>query len=214
MKVQSPQRKTASESLQGEKIQAMGKTMPPPQFAFQDAADRNGAVAQKKDAGVAQKQDAGGQCLAETTSVIETTNQAWNHYMNGGGCAVDIGPDSIQALLDSETFQTKHQRITGGLTTSLTGNFSVDMTWKVFHIGRTNVDYSVQCNGDQCTVTYTLFVNDGFWDVDELDEAVLGGLGFDSYQPDGTGPNLERMGGTPYHYNTATRSYTFDNPGY
>ncbi|MBK9448538.1 MAG: hypothetical protein IPN95_03840 [Bacteroidetes bacterium] len=211
MKIQSAPRKNSSAQAETENG---GKSMAPPQFAFQDQADRGAKVAQKKDAGVVQKQEAAGQCVAPATPVIETTNEAWSHYMNGCGSSVDIGPIAIQTLLDSEAFQAKHQRITGGLTTSLTGNFSVDMTWKVFHIGRTNVDYNVQCNGDQCTVTYTLFVNDGFWDVDYIDETVLGGLGFDAYQPDGMGPNLERFGGTPYRYNTATRSFTFQNPGY
>jgi hypothetical protein len=117
-------------------------------------------------------------------------------------------------LINSKTFQAKHARITGGLTTSLTGNFSVDLTSEIFHIGRTNVEYSVQVNGTQCTVTYTLFVNDGFWDVDFIDENTLGRLGIGRYQPDGMGPNLERFGGSPYHYNTATRAFTFANPGY
>ena len=134
--------------------------------------------------------------------------------MNGRGASVDLGPNSISSLINSATFQQKHARITGGLTTSLTGNFSVDMTGTVFHIGRTNVNYSVQCSGDQCTVTYTLFVNDGFWDVDFVSENTLGRLGIGRFQPDGRGPNLERAGGTPYAYNTATRSYTFRNPGY
>ena len=113
--------------------------MAPPQFAFQDQADRGAKVAQKKDAGVVQKQEAAGQCVAPATPVIETTNEAWSHYMNGCGSSVDIGPIAIQTLLDTEAFQAK---------------------------------------------------------------------------PDGMGPNLERFGGTPYRYNTATRSFTFQNPGY
>ncbi len=151
---------------------------------------------------------------ANTAAVVDSTSAAWSHYMNGGGRSVDIGPNSIQSLLDHDTFKQKHARITGGLTTSLSGNFSVDMTSSVFHIGRTNVDYNVVVNGDQCTVTYTLFRGDGFWDVDFIDENTLGRLGLPWFQPDGKGPNLERFGGTPYDYNTATRSFTFANPGY
>ena len=188
-----------------------------PAFALKNDAD-SAAPIQKKDKDPVQKQDAGGQSAGTAqavpaTTVIDTTAAATWHYFNGGGKSVDIGPNSIKSLLATDKFLEKHARITGGLTSSLTGNFSVDMTWKVFHIGRTNVEYDIQVNGDECTVTYTLFVNDGYWDVDELDEAVLGGLGFDSYQPDGMGPNLER-GGDPYHYNTASRSFTFKNPGY
>ncbi|MFN8395379.1 MAG: hypothetical protein U0176_12115 [Bacteroidia bacterium] len=216
MKVDPVQKKALSESGESESKAPAGKSMAAPAFALTSQSQAGANPVQKKDAGVVQKQDAGGGAAApvRTTPVIETTSQAWSHYMNGGGASVDIGPNSINSLINHPDFQRRHQRITGGLTTSLTGNFSVDMTSTIFHIGRTNIEYAVTCNGDQCTVNYRLFVNDGFWDVDFIDETVLGGLGFDSYQPDGMGPNLERFGGSPYHYNVATRSFTFRNPGY
>ncbi len=164
-------------------------------------------------------QDANGQAMRiaqalPQTSVVDDNWQAWGHYFNGGGSTVDIGPNTTQMLIDHPEFQRRHGRITGGLTTALSGSFSVDMTGTMFHIGRTNINYNVQVNGDQCTVTYTLFVNDGFWDVDFVDENTLGRLGIGRYQPDGMGPNLERLGGKPYHYNTVTRSFNFRNPGY
>lgn len=217
MKAQPVQKKAAMPQADAEKT-ATGKTMPPPQFALQNGSDSGAGVAQKQDAGVAQKQDAGGQSMtlaaAQTTPVIETTGQAWSHYMNGGGRSVDIGPNTIQLLLNHPEFQRRHGRITGGLTTAMSGSFSVDMTGTMFHLGRTNINYSIQVSGNQCTVTYTLFVHDGFWDVDFIDENTLGRLGLPWFQPDGKGPNLERFGGTPYDYNTATRSFTFANPGY
>jgi hypothetical protein len=95
------------------------------------------------------------------------------------------------------------------------GSFSVDMTSSVFHVGRTNVNYSINCASGNCNVTYNLFANDGFWDVDFVDEKVLGGwFGIRQYQPDGLGPNLERLGGTPYPYIPTTVIYSFPNPGY
>lgn len=216
MKVDPVQKQSIAAPEQAAGAAPAGKSMAAPAFSLTNESENANPV-QKKDAGVVQKQDAGGAVAAApvaATPVIETTAQAWSHYMNGGGASVDIGPTSINSLINHPDFQRRHQRITGGLTTSLTGNFSVDMTSTIFHIGRTNVEYAVTCNGDQCTVNYRLFVNDGFWDVDFIDETVLGGLGFDSYQPDGMGPNLERFGGSPYHYNVATRSFTFRNPGY
>lgn len=148
----------------------------------------------------------------KSSPVIETSLQAFSHYMSGNGVPADIGPLTIDALMNTNEFRSRHQRITTGVSKSPNGNFAVDMTSKVFHIGRTNVDYDVQCKGDQCTVTYTFFRNDGFWDVDFIDERVLGSLGVQRYTPDGKGPNLERMGGTPYPYNTATRKVLFPNP--
>ena len=219
MKAQPVQKKAALPKEDKESEALKGKSMAPPAFALK--SDEDAAPVQKKDDGAnpIQKQDAGAQgvqaaAAVPATPVIDTTAQATWHYFNGGGKSVDIGPNTIASLLATDKFKEKHARITGGLTSSLTGNFSVDMTSEVFHIGRTNVQYEVVVNGDQCTVNYTLFANDGYWDVDELDEKVLGDwLGIDMFKPDGMGPNLER-GGDPYHYNTSAKSYTFTNPGY
>ncbi|MFL0091697.1 hypothetical protein, partial [Tenacibaculum maritimum] len=59
-----------------------------------------------------------------------------------------------------------------------------------------------------------LFINDGFWDADFIDENTLGRLGVESFKPDGLGPNLERFGGIPYRYLPQTISYKAKNPGY
>ena len=118
-------------------------------------------------------------------------------------------------LLNSKKFKEKHQRIITGKTSSTKGNFSIDLTFKMFHVGRTNVDYDINCSSGICTVKYNLFVRDGFWDVDFIDEKLLGGiLGDPRNQADGKGPNLERMGGVPYSYLPTCKSYTFKNPGY
>jgi RHS repeat-associated protein len=146
--------------------------------------------------------------------VIDNTSDAWDHYMNGNGAAVNIGPNSIQALVNSQGFQSRHQRIISGKTNAMNGNFAVDMTSTVFHIGNTRVDYSIQCSGGDCYVKYTLFKGDGFWDVDFLDETWGKVVPLDRWQPDKLGPNLERLGGTPYPYNPTTSGFYFSNPGY
>ena len=71
------------------------------------------------------------------------------------------------------------------------------MTYEIFHIGRTNVEY--EFNQDDRSVTYQLFFNDGFWDPDFIDEYFLGDKSM-YFRPDGMGPNLERFGGQPYPY--------------
>ena len=95
------------------------------------------------------------------------------------------------------------------------------MTWlkDAFFIGKTNVDYRVEISedGKTSTLTYTLFVNDGFWDVDWIDEKVnehTPAWLFDmpAAVPDGKGPNLERFGGTPYDFIPETIQFTFPTP--
>lgn len=77
------------------------------------------------------------------------------------------------------------------------------MTDIVFHIGRTPITYKTDIKNN--TITYTLYKGDGFWDVDFIDEKygpnTPAGKAFpEFFKPDGPGPNLERLGGTPYEY--------------
>ena len=145
---------------------------------------------------------------------MENTSQAFYHYFNGNGTSVMLGNETVDALLSNKDFQFRHQRIITGETTSLSGSFSVDMTSTVFHVGRTNVDYSISNKINISTVTYDLFVRDGFWDIDFIDERILGRMGESHFLPDGVGPNLERFGGVPYPYTPIKAIYTFPNPGY
>jgi RHS repeat-associated protein len=146
--------------------------------------------------------------------VIDNNRDAISHYFSGDGSPVKIGPNSVMAVLTSPDFQKKYNRIKDGKTTSLKGNFSVDLTSNVFHIGHTNVNYSInlKTNGN-ITVKYDLFVDDGFWDVDFIDEGIGSWFGIKN-KPDGLGPNLERLGGTPYPYIPSTVIFNFPNPGY
>ena len=139
--------------------------------------------------------------------VVNNSTEATAYYFFGDGKAADVGDQSTRELLSSDKFKEKLNKITTQKVES-EGYFSVDMTDKTFHIGRTNVDYKVSTNGTSNSVTFTLFSNDGFWDPDFIDEKCLGGMGISSYQPDGMGPNLER-GGTPYPYKTRSRTFFF-----
>jgi RHS repeat-associated protein len=134
--------------------------------------------------------------------VVNNTKEATSHYLKGNGEAADVGNQSTRELLSSSKFNEKHTKITTQ-TVQADGNFSVDLTDETFHIGRTNVDYSVSGNGKSSSVTYTLFARDGFWDPDFIDEKA--GM----QKPDGLGPNLERFGGTPYPYKTRERTFFF-----
>lgn len=145
---------------------------------------------------------------------VDNTREALDHYFHGNGEPVNIGSKTTFSLLTSPEFKYRESRIVSGQTTAMKGGFSVDMTRRVFHIGRTNVDYSISCGTQNCTVTFSLFVRDGFWDVDFIDENTLGKTGLKQYQPDGMGPNLERLGGHPHSYNSVIIKFSFMNPGY
>eukprot|EP00039_Didymoeca_costata_P028263 m.20519 g.20519 ORF g.20519 m.20519 type:complete len:135 (+) comp6866_c0_seq1:303-707(+) len=133
--------------------------------------------------------------------------------MNGNGEPVKLGKSTIDALIESDDFFYRHSRILLGLTSSLKGNFGVDLTFDVLHVGRTNVNYEVACYKIACVVKYEFFVDDGFWDVNVVAEKTLGKY-MPRFKPDGPGPNLERKGGTPYPYIPETKYFIFKNPGY
>ena len=163
-----------------------------------------GQVLNKKDLWVGFK--------AASGKVVHNTEEATRHYLHGHGESADVGDQSTLELLTSSKFREKHTKITSQVVAPQ-GYFSVDMTKKTFHIGNTNIDYSISNNGKSASVTYTLFARDGFWDPDFIDEKGLGKIPVINKLthtiPDGMGPNLERFGGTPYHYKTRTRTYFF-----
>ena len=133
---------------------------------------------------------------SKTHPVIDNTWQALVHYFRGKGVPVHIGDNTTKRLLQHPDFVAYHHKILDGTITSK-NEFSIDMTYEIFHIGRTNVEY--EFNQDDRSVTYQLFFNDGFWDPDFIDEYFLGDKSM-YFRPDGMGPNLERFGGQPYPY--------------
>ena len=143
---------------------------------------------------------------APTSSVtVNNTREATRHNLRGNGETADVGNASTNELLQSETFQSKHQRITSIADIDPDGFFAVDMTSSTFHIGRTQVKYDISQSGSSNSVKYGLFYSnvwgsDGFWDVDFIDENTLGKIplirDWTNTTPDGPRPNLERLGGT------------------
>jgi RHS repeat-associated protein len=149
--------------------------------------------------------------------VVNNTKEATSHYFNGNGASADVGDQTTSELLGSSEFQTKHSKITSQIVQAK-GDFSVKMKNLTFHMGSTGVDYNVGGNGSSSSVTYTLFthdvyVTDGFWDPDVIDENTLGRIPYvrdwTNTKPDGPGSNLERFGGTPYHYKMRERTFFF-----
>ena len=140
-----------------------------------------------------------------TTVTVNNTIEAGIHYRRGNGEVADVGDSAIDAVVGSTTFQNKLEKISTQ-EVATTGDFSVDITARVFHIGRTNVKYSLGRTPNSETVAFEIFANDGFWDPNFIKEK--DGSKNASRHPDGPGPNLE-MGGTPYRYGVRTRTYFF-----
>ena len=141
------------------------------------------------------------------TTTVHNTKEAWEHYKNGNGEPADVGDYARDAVIKSRVFQTKLNKITTQKVSSK-GNFSVDLTGNpvTFHIGKTNINYSVEKSKNRDMVTFEIFVDDGFWDPNFLRQSDHSKK--EQRHPDGPGPNLE-MGGIPYRYGVRTRSYFF-----
>ncbi|OYX10064.1 MAG: hypothetical protein B7Z16_18460, partial [Algoriphagus sp. 32-45-6] len=138
----------------------------------------------------------------QSSGEIDSTVDALKQYLFGDGTPQKIGSKTTNSLINTQAFKNAHNDIVKGKK-SLTGSFSVDMTDVVFHIGRTPVRYTTDIKNQ--TVKYILYEGDGFWDVDFIDEKYgpgtsIGNINPNIFKPDGPGPNLERLGGTPYEY--------------
>ena len=142
----------------------------------------------------------------ESTAItVNDTHEALKHYYNGAGEVADVGDKAVELLVSSSIFKDKLKKITSQIVISQ-GDFSVDLTSKVFHIGKTNVNYSVKKGFNCDVVSFELFINDGFWDPNFFKEKKNSNNV--SRIPDGLGPNLE-LGGRPYRYAVRTRTYYF-----
>jgi uncharacterized protein RhaS with RHS repeats len=141
--------------------------------------------------------------------VINTTAEAREHYYKGKGQPVILGAETTNELRTSTEYQRVIKKLMNGTAINLNGTFDVDMTFKTFHVGNTNVEYTTTISGDYCITTFREFVDDGFWDPDFLNEPA--GITNPIKRPDGKGPNLE-MGGTPYDYISSTNVIVYPNP--
>ena len=162
---------------------------------------------------------------AKHPTLLKNTINATAHYYYGQGEQMPLDKSLGDKLTETKEFQEKHQKIVNGETTTLSGNFGVDMTYvdplNTFFIGDTRVDYSISISEDNstCTVTYKLFSHDGFCDPNYIAEGVgdaarhFSNKSVRSLNADGKGPNLE-LGGKPYNFVPQIRKYEFPNPGY
>jgi hypothetical protein len=140
-------------------------------------------------------------------SVIDDSNYAQAHYYCNNGKSVSLGKNTLNILKNSSEFKYVLNRLARGIAINTSSSFDVQMTTKIFHIGRTNVNYTTTCNDDTCVTKFTAFVNDGFWDPD----FVLEHWPTSNVLPDGLGPNLELPGGRPYSYLPSEFSYSYPN---
>ncbi len=130
--------------------------------------------------------------------VIDHTEDALQHYLHGNGETVELGLNTKVAIISSEEQTYRLGRITSGQTSSLKGDYGVNLEfdgWDVYHVGNTNVYYDTACGNSTCTTTFTN-ANDGFWDpVIDID---------------GIGPYGEF--GTPFRYEPFSWKVTFPKP--
>lgn len=118
-------------------------------------------------------------------AVVDSTAEAILHYYFGGGRPAKLGPKTIKTIIGHPEQIKRLNRIINKQTPSLSGNYGIDMTDWVFHLGNTNIYYDTVCNKGNCKVTFTC-KNDGFWDITKSGD-------------DGVGPNGELFG-EPYPY--------------
>lgn len=135
--------------------------------------------------------------LAGGVKVVDSTSEALEHYFNGNGETVELGPKTKDALRNHPVVQRQSEALRG-TANHLRGNLRVDLEGEVYHVGKTRVDFSTICKCGVCTTTYVGFSNDGFWDP-------LAPTNFG----DGIGGAWEIPGGTGYRYNSYEWSETY-----
>ena len=129
-------------------------------------------------------------------SVVDNSSQAMARYYFGDGSPAQLGPNTQQMLIESPRMQQAIRNISNGTSTP-SGNFSVDMTGQVYHVGRTAVDYTTNCSGNRCVANFTAFKRDGFWDI--------------FWGEDRVGPAGE-LAGKPYPYQPFEFQIEYPNP--
>lgn len=129
--------------------------------------------------------------------IIDSTKDALDHYFNGNGQDVQLGPNTQDAIINSKDQQYRLNRIKQGLSTSNSGNYGVDVTSEMFHVGDTPLHYNTVCNNTTCTTSFESR-GDGFWDP--------------VYSADGIGPQCEIFGGIPFRYLPFQWQETYPKP--
>lgn len=121
--------------------------------------------------------------------VIDTTKEATVHYMDGNGESVELGIGTKYAVRSHPLVVRQSDALRSGKAKHLSHNLSVELAGKVYHVGKTRVDFTTNCESGTCTTTYKAFDGDGYWDP-------LAPVGFG----DGLGGDWEVWGGKGYYY--------------
>ena len=129
---------------------------------------------------------------AESSASSPNSNvRAILHYYFGHGEAADVGDHATDLLMSTSIYQDNVKAVTTKRRS--VADFSVDMTSRVFHIGRTPVSYKVYPGERTSRAVFTLYANkdgkpDSFSDPFDINREV---------------------GGTPYNYKPRTVTYFF-----
>ena len=117
--------------------------------------------------------------------VVHNTKEAVIHYYHGNGEPADVGDGATAMLMNTPRFKANLEATTTQYRES--GEFQVDMTDLVFHIGRTPVSYAVHHGVKSSHVDFHLFQYkngkmDSFSDPLDLGFEIFGGTKYD-YKP-------------------------------
>jgi hypothetical protein len=150
-------------------------------------ADKSGIVLESKPV----EQNPYVDCLYAPTTPSQT-ELAVTHYFLGHGEPADVGDKATAMLMNTPIFKKYLKTTTTEYVNS--GQFSVDMTDLVFHIGRTPVNYAVHHGSLSSHVDFHLFQNEN-GKMDSFSDPLDVGI--------------ELPGGTPYDYKLRTVTYYF-----
>ena len=144
------------------------------------SADKSGIVLESKPV----EQNPYADCLYAPTTPSQT-DLAVTHYFGGHGEPADVGDEATAMLMNTPLFKTYLEATTTQYDNS--GEFTVDMTGLVFHIGRTPVNYAVYHGAQSNHVDFHLFqyengTMDSFSDPLDLGFEIPGGTKYD-YKP-------------------------------
>ena len=133
---------------------------------------------------------------------LSNSLQAIIRYFEGDGKPAQLSKSTIEALVHHPLVQRQIKALKNGTAKHLQGNLSVDLTFKIFHVGDTGVVFNTYCSNSVCTTYFIGFV-----------QAEKGGsvaTRADSFS-DPLDLGVEIPGGTPYEYIPYTWSITYKN---
>ena len=127
-------------------------------------------------------------------------------YYLGGGKERDIGDASNNEIFRAPKITKMLNSIISGEAPQ-SGSIYIDMTLKIFHIGRTTVSFQILTGENANSVVFKTLSNDGFWDPNFIQEWIDDHKATGN-QSDQKGSNYE-LGGRPYHYAPRYRTYFY-----